>query len=271
MKDEAWRWAICAAIVVAAHGLAWRALSTSNLADESDAGSPVITLELSPVAAAPAPAPDESQADPQPTEAAAAPPTEPPPPPAPPPTETPPDPPPPTETPPDTPPPAPPQAADSLAPPPPPPPNEEAPKETPAVVELPPQPPSPPPAAPSTASTNTAEVAAAPQNVAGSEEEASPAVVSRWRQALIAQIERHKRFPANAVGRSGVASVEFTIDRSGHLTAVRLVASSGSAALDEAALDLIRRSQPFPTPPSALKESDLSFAAPVRYLPTASR
>ncbi len=266
MKGEAWRWAICAAIVVAAHGLTWRALSTPNLADESDAGSPVITLELSPVAAAPAPALDEPQADAQPTEAAAAPPTEPPSPA-----------PQPIETPPDTPPPAPQPAADSLAPPPPPPPptpptpNEEAPKETPAVVELPPQPPSPPPSAPSTASTNTAEVAAAPQNVAGSEEEASPAVLSRWRQELIAQIERHKRFPANALGRSGVASVAFTIDRSGHLTAVHLVASSGSAALDEAALDLIRRSQPFPTPPAALRESDLSFAAPVRYLPSASR
>ena len=79
MKGEAWRWAICAAIVAAAHGLAWRALSTPNYAAESDAGSPVVTLELSPLAAAPAPPPDEPHAEALPTEAPAATPAEPPP------------------------------------------------------------------------------------------------------------------------------------------------------------------------------------------------
>jgi hypothetical protein len=79
VKGEAWRWAICAAIVAAAHGLAWRALSTPNYAAESDAGSPVVTLELSPLAAPPAPPPDEPHAEALPTEAPAATPAEPPP------------------------------------------------------------------------------------------------------------------------------------------------------------------------------------------------
>jgi protein TonB len=99
----------------------------------------------------------------------------------------------------------------------------------------------------------------------------SSAALQSWRRELIAQIERHKWFPASAKGQSGVARVAFSLDRNGHLTGVRIFASSGSAALDEAAMDLIRRAQPFPTPPAALSASDLSFVAPVRYLPSAPR
>jgi periplasmic protein TonB len=118
---------------------------------------------------------------------------------------------------------------------------------------------------------SVADAPVAPDIAPGSEEATTPAAVQRWRQALIAQIERHKRFPATAKGRSGIVSVAFSIDRDGRLTEVRVLASSGSAALDEAALDLIRRSQPFPTPPSALPENDLSFVAPIRYLSSGSR
>lgn len=99
----------------------------------------------------------------------------------------------------------------------------------------------------------------------------SPAALLSWQRELIAQIERHKRYPPKAKGQSGVVKIAFSIDSSGHLTVVRIVSSSGSADLDEAALDLIRRSQPFPAPPAALSASDLSFVAPVRYLPYATK
>jgi TonB family protein len=125
--------------------------------------------------------------------------------------------------------------------------------------------------APSVEAAATADVATAPVLSPGREETISPAALQSWQRELIAQIERHKSFPASARGRSGVATVAFSIDRSGRLTSVRIFASSGSAAFDEAALDLIRRSQPFSTPPAALRESDLSFIAPVRYLPSAAR
>jgi protein TonB len=269
---EAFRWVVCAIIVVAAHAFAWRALSTQEPASESDAGSPIVTLELSPVLAAPAPPPEEPAPEAQPNEAQNAPP--PPPQSSAPPTNVEPprpedplpiksdpqpvksDPPPPAS---DVPPdamasPPQPEAEDVTAPPPPPP------------VEAPAAPPSPPPSAPSAAMPSVADVPAAPEIAPGSEEATPPAAVQRWRQALIAQIERHKRFPGNAKGQSGVVKVAFSIDLDGRLTEVQIVASSGSAALDEAAVDLIRQSQPFPTPPSALPKNDLSFVAPIRYL-----
>jgi periplasmic protein TonB len=138
---------------------------------------------------------------------------------------------------------------------------------TPATVALPPEPPSASTTAPSAAAS--AEPPVAPSVSPGREEETvSPAAVRTWQRELIAQIERHKHFPANGKGRSGVVTIAFRIDRDGALTQVRVVASSGSTALDQAAVDLIRQSQPFPRPPATLAENDLSFAAPIRYLPS---
>jgi periplasmic protein TonB len=294
VRSDAVRWSLCAAIVAAAHGFAWVALATSRSPVASDAGSPVVTLELSPVAAAPAP-PDEPQADAEPDAQAAqaepvaeaAPAAEPlpsPPPPTPEPT--------PmlavNEPPPPTPLLATPPAVSQPVPPPPPisqPVEQEAPtvvdlppptrqpaaRTPPAIVDPTPQPPSPPPSASSVASMTTADIASAPVEAPGREEADSPAALRTWRQALIAQIERHKQFPKSAQGQSGVSSVAFTIDRDGRLTEVRLVASSGSPALDQASLDLIRRAEPFPAPPAGLAANDLSFVAPIRYLPSPAR
>jgi periplasmic protein TonB len=323
VRGEGVRWGLCAALVAAAHGCAFVALSMPRVDVESDAGSPIVTLDLSPIPTAPAPPPDDAQpqadappdaqAAPETPAVQAAPPAAPDPVPTPPVTQSagkpeptwpvaqaaptldpspdpkppappeqvspqadngpdplppaitatsdaafppPPPPPPPRET-------EPPIAAETPAPPPPPLPE----RETPIAAQTPPSaPPPPPPSAPSVEAAATAEVAAALVLSAGREEAISSAALQSWRRDLIAQIERHKRFPAGAQGQSGVASVAFSIDRTGRLMDVRISTSSGSAALDEAALDLIRRSQPFPTPPEALPERDLSFVAPVRYL-----
>ena len=302
MRGEGVRWVLCAAVVAAAHGGAFFALTTTKANVESDAGSPIVTLELSAISAAPAPPPDEANADApaDPETAPATPVAEapPPPPPAgtdppakppePSPEPTPPAPPEPTSSQeaaidPSPPPPASAATPDAVAPPPPPteteapsvvetpPPPPPPEKETPIAVQTPPPAPPPQPSAPSVEAAATADVAAAPSLAPGREEATPSAAVQSWQRELVAQIERHKRFPVGATGQSGVARVAFSIDRSGRVRDVRIAASSGSATLDEAALDLIRRSQPFPEPPAALPEQNLSFVAPVRYLPPGRR
>jgi periplasmic protein TonB len=267
---EAIRWVVCAIIVVAAHAFAWLTLSTQEFATESDAGSPIVTLELSPLIAAPASPPEEATRPAQPNDTlnapsprvdAAAPikieppanatdpspgdsdgrPAEPPPPPSP---ERPPD----AKT-------SPLQEEDVMAR------SPTAPRPRPPAA-----PPISPPVAPSAPMPSVVDIPAAPEIAPGSEEVTPPAAVQRWRQALIAQIERHKRFPVHAKGQSGIVKVAFNIDRGGRVLEVRVLASSGSAALDESALDLIRQAQPFPTPPVTLPDRDLSFVAPIRYL-----
>jgi len=284
MMREAALWTFCAAIVAAAHFAAWLVFATPRVAIDSDAGSPVVTLELSPIVTAPPP-PDEARPDAEasPTEAAspgapAAEPTELAPldPPKPdPPEETPSpaleSPPPIAEQAPVSPDPQPPELAPTPeVPPQPPKTSASPPEETPPPPEppalAPGAQPAPPPSAPSTASNHVADAIAAPAKTPGSEEAVSPPALRRWQQDLVAQIERYKRFPAGAQGHAGVVRVAFSIDETGRLISVRIAASSGSTILDDAAIDLIRRAQPFSPPPQGLKASELSFVAPIRYL-----
>ena len=279
---EAALWTFCAAIVAAAHVAAWLIFATPRIALDSDAGSPVVTLELSPIVTAPAPPPDEARLDAQASPTQAAPPgaaaaestphdppkSDPPQDVAPPSSESPPpivdqapispDPPPVAPTPtPDIPPP-PPQTNPSL--------TEETPPVPKPPALAPGAEPAPPPSARSTASNQVADATAAPAKTPGSEEAVSPPALRRWQQNLIAQIERHKHFPAGAQGRAGVVRVAFSIDETGRLISARVAASSGSAILDDAAVDLIRRAEPFSPPPQGLKAGELSFVAPIRYL-----
>jgi periplasmic protein TonB len=90
-------------------------------------------------------------------------------------------------------------------------------------------------------------------------------VVAKWERLLVAQLERHKRYPPQARGKIGEARLAFSIDRTGRVLASRIVHSSGSEALDQEALALVRRAAPFPPPPAGLADDRLSFMVPIRY------
>lgn len=252
MRSEVLRWTACAAIVAAAHGAAWLELTRADIRPQTDAGAPVVELNLTAIAAPP---PSEPQSQPEASQAPEAAQSSPPPMPEPSPSE----------------------ALASPEPIPPPPteePRPPAPEPTPVASDPPtppaPQPPAEPPAPPADAAASTEadrlETSPAAVVVAGREEASDEAAIKTWQRNLIAQIERHKRFPANAKGRFGVVDVAFRIDRKGRLVEAHVLNSSGFEELDEAALDLIRRAQPFVPPPPALRESELSFVAPIRYM-----
>jgi len=78
--------------------------------------------------------------------------------------------------------------------------------------------------------------------------------MAAWRKAVTEHAWRHIAFPPKAIGQRGDAGVTFVIDRSGKLISSALVESTGSALLDEEALAMIERSQPFPEPPAAAKD-----------------
>jgi protein TonB len=101
----------------------------------------------------------------------------------------------------------------------------------------------------------------------GAEVAPSAVVVRRWESALVAHIERFKRYPAEARAHDerGVTRVAFTIDRDGRVLASRVVQSSGSAALDAETLAMLNRAQPMPRPPAQLSNNELSFVVPVRF------
>ena len=86
-----------------------------------------------------------------------------------------------------------------------------------------------------------------------------------WKSQLVAQIERHKRYPDAARGERGVAQVAFSVDRSGGVHRARVVASSGSAVLDRDALAWLERSQPLPPPPPDMSGAMIPITVPLRY------
>ena len=106
-----------------------------------------------------------------------------------------------------------------------------------------------------------AKRAAAPSPGAAAQSNALPS----WRSALVARLERNKRYPSDAGGVRGVAVLAFNIDRSGGVHNARIIRSSGSAALDRETLALAIRAQPLPSPPAELSGAQIPISVPLRY------
>jgi protein TonB len=98
------------------------------------------------------------------------------------------------------------------------------------------------------------------------------AAVSRsaatWQKALLAHLNRHKRYPEDAHVRriQGAVSVAFSIDRTGNVLDARIVTSSGSSLLDEEALAVLRRASPLPAPPAAMPGTALDLTVPIHFV-----
>jgi periplasmic protein TonB len=96
---------------------------------------------------------------------------------------------------------------------------------------------------------------------------ASAAAVASYKQMVAAHLQRFKQYPpaAKAAGQQGTARISFTLSRSGGVTSAGLGGSSGHSALDAETLAMVRRAQPFPAFPSDVKQSSMSFSAPVAF------
>lgn len=81
------------------------------------------------------------------------------------------------------------------------------------------------------------------------------AAVSSYPGEVMRQIQRVRQARVRA---RGAATVVFTIAADGRLASAALARSSGSADLDQAALDHLRRAAPFPAPPPGAQR-DFSF------------
>lgn len=88
-----------------------------------------------------------------------------------------------------------------------------------------------------------------------------------WQGALLAQLEKYKRYPAEAMSsqQEGVPTVTFTMDRKGHVLSVQLASSSGHPLLDREAVALPRRAEPLPPPPDDVKGDPITLTVPVEF------
>jgi periplasmic protein TonB len=92
-------------------------------------------------------------------------------------------------------------------------------------------------------------------------------VQASWQKALIDQLNRHKRYPnaARSSRAQGVVVVAFRLDRSGQLIASRVTKTSGSPALDEEALAVLKRASPLPAPPAQIPGPMLDLVLPIQF------
>lgn len=93
-------------------------------------------------------------------------------------------------------------------------------------------------------------------------------VQATWEKKLIAHIAAHKRYPseARAQGQQGVVDLLATIDVDGHVLEAQILKGSGSAILDQAALDVLRRSSPLPRPPLSVTDgTPIEITVPVQF------
>jgi protein TonB len=93
----------------------------------------------------------------------------------------------------------------------------------------------------------------------------NPNALPNWKSALVARLERYKRYPPEARGEHGVAQLAFSVDRNGGVHHARILRSSGFSALDQATLALIARAQPLPPPPPEIQGAQIAIEVPIRY------
>jgi periplasmic protein TonB len=86
-----------------------------------------------------------------------------------------------------------------------------------------------------------------------------------WQKELVAYLDKHKRYPAARSLKSAEIVVSFALDRAGHVLSTSIVKGSGDTAFDEAALAMIRRSDPVPQPPPLVADEGLNFTLPVIF------
>jgi protein TonB len=144
-----------------------------------------------------------------------------------------------------------------------PPPPQEVKHDTPQRQE--PRPSAPVTSAPAAIREQTAALAAAPNQ--GQLAPRTSDAVPTWKTRVVALLERNKRYPGTAQSRRehGVAQVFFSLDRQGRVIESRVVRSSGATSLDEEALALLRRAQPFPAPPRELAGDHVDLTVAIRF------
>lgn len=90
-------------------------------------------------------------------------------------------------------------------------------------------------------------------------------VRTTWQKELTAHLNKHKRYPTDRSQQTAAIVVGFVLDRTGHVISTSIVKGSGDKSFDDAALAMLRRSDPVPPPPPLVADEGLTFTVPVIF------
>jgi periplasmic protein TonB len=96
---------------------------------------------------------------------------------------------------------------------------------------------------------------------------AAPHIDHSWMSLMVKQLQRFKSYPSGARARNeeGVAKLDFTLDRSGHVLSWRIVSSSGHPDLDAEVGTMIARAQPLPAFPISMTQAQEDFSVNINF------
>ncbi|WP_420412718.1 TonB family protein [Roseibium sp.] len=90
---------------------------------------------------------------------------------------------------------------------------------------------------------------------------------SNYKGKVFSKVRRAQRYPRKAERKKiqGTVHVSFTVAKTGSVSNIRVVRSSGHAILDKAAADQVRRAAPMPKFPKNIKKTKLAFKARIAF------
>lgn len=137
--------------------------------------------------------------------------------------------------------------------------------QTEAEVALPEPEPLPPPPEPDP--EPRADVPSAPSSVQAQPSDRLASARETWQGALLAHLERHRRYPYSAQRRrqEGVSYLRFSMNRQGAVVSAMLERTSGHEVLDAEVMALIERAQPLPPPPDEVAGDPIELIVPVEF------
>ena len=95
----------------------------------------------------------------------------------------------------------------------------------------------------------------------------SVAAMASWRDLVVAQLQRAKRYPSGPESRreQGVVTLSFSLSRAGQVLSRSIARSSGHSELDQEVLAMVMRAQPFPAFPAGMTQARVNLAVPIRF------
>lgn len=88
-----------------------------------------------------------------------------------------------------------------------------------------------------------------------------------WGRKISAYFDLHKRYPKDK-NKAAKVKVSLVLNRRGNVLSVDVVETSGDPTFDDAAVSMIRRSDPVPKPPTGLTDEQFAFTLDVNFKKT---
>ena len=93
----------------------------------------------------------------------------------------------------------------------------------------------------------------------------SEAGSNAYNALVFGHLQRFKRYPSAARGKSGTVVVRFVLNRAGDVIESAVTKSSGNDVLDREAIAILQRASPFPAFPAAKPGAQDTYIAPVNF------